>query len=187
MPIRARATTRFRDATASPGQGFSFASDHKSVDILRLLNTLNRIVHIHLEPRGVSSAKTHKLVSRLFEGQVNRSVALRFSFERAMSQQKEGFCMSKYTLVVMLAALFGNGTAIAQENRGTAEQRAACAPDAFRLCLSYIPDATNVEACLRQRKSDLSDACRAVFDHAADAASVKTIGSPRYRGARDGE
>ena len=42
--------------------------------------------------------------------------------------------MFKYTLVVMLAALFSNGTAFAQENRGTAEQRAACAPDAFRLC-----------------------------------------------------
>ena len=28
--------------------------------------------------------------------------------------------MFKYTLVVMLAALFGNGTAFAQENRGTA-------------------------------------------------------------------
>ena len=93
--------------------------------------------------------------------------------------------MFKYTLVVMLAALFGNGTAITQENRGTAEQRAACAPDAFRPCLSYIPDATNVEAW--QRKSDLSEACRAVFDHAAEAASVRTIGSSRYRGARDGE
>ena len=114
-------------------------------------------------------------------------MTLRFPFERAKPQQKKGFCMFKYTLVIMLAALFSNGTAFAQENLGTAEQRAACAPDAFRLCLSYIPDATNVEACLRQRKSDLSDACRAVFDHAAEAASVRTIGSSRYRGARDGE
>ena len=114
-------------------------------------------------------------------------MTLRFPFERAMPQQKKGFCMFKYTLVIMLAAFFGNGTAFAQENRGTPEQRAACAPDAFRLCLSYIPDATNVEACLRQRKSDLSDACRAVFDHAAEAASVRTIGSRRYRGARDEE
>ena len=95
--------------------------------------------------------------------------------------------MFKYTLIVTLAALFANGTVLAQENRGTSEQRAACAPDAFRLCASYIPDATNVEACLRQRKSDLSDACRAVFDHAAVATSVRTIGSPRYRGARDEE
>jgi hypothetical protein len=95
--------------------------------------------------------------------------------------------MFKYTLVVVLAALFGNGTAFAQENCGTPDQRAACAPDAFQLCVSYIPDATNVEACLRQRKSDLSDASRAVFEHAAATASVRTIGSLRSRGARDGE
>jgi hypothetical protein len=95
--------------------------------------------------------------------------------------------MFKYTLVVMLAALFANGTVLAQENRGTPEQRAACAPDAFRLCASYIPDAENVEACLRQRKSDLSDACRAVFGHAAATASVKTIGSLRYHSATDEE
>jgi hypothetical protein len=95
--------------------------------------------------------------------------------------------MFKYTLVVVLAALFANGTVLAQENRGTAEQRAACAPDAFRLCASYIPDAENVEACLRQRKSDLSDACRAVFDHAAGTDSIKTIGSLRYHSATDEE
>ncbi|MTV16232.1 hypothetical protein FDV58_09900 [Bradyrhizobium elkanii] len=92
--------------------------------------------------------------------------------------------MIKYTLVVMLAASLGNAAAFAQENRGTPEQRAACAPDAFRLCLSYIPDPTNVEACLRQRESALSDACRAVFDRAAEAASAGTIGAPR-RGARE--
>ena len=95
--------------------------------------------------------------------------------------------MFKYALVVMLAAWFGNGTAFAQENRGTSEQRAACAPDAFRLCAGYIPDTSNVEACLRQRKSDLSDACRAVFEQAAAPAAVRTMGSLRYRGASDEE
>jgi hypothetical protein len=35
------------------------------------------------------------------------------------------------------------------------EQRAGCAPDAFRLC------------ALRQNKSDLSDACRLVFEQSA--------------------
>jgi len=95
--------------------------------------------------------------------------------------------MFKNTIIVMLAALFGSGAAFAQENRGTSEQRGACAPDAFRLCAGYIPDASNVEACLRQRKSDLSDACSAVFEHAAEAASVRTMGSLRYRGARDEE
>jgi hypothetical protein len=96
--------------------------------------------------------------------------------------------MFKYTLVVTLAALFANGAAFAQENRGTSEQRAACAPDAFRLCASYIPDATNVETCLRQRKTDLSDACRGVFEHAAATASVRNAGSHRAeRGAKDEE
>jgi hypothetical protein len=66
-------------------------------------------------------------------------------------------------------SLRGHAAAFAQEDRGTAEQRAACTSDAFRLCAGYIPDPTNVEACLRQRKSDLNEACRAVFDH-ADAA-----------------
>ncbi|TFV75925.1 hypothetical protein E4K64_14660 [Bradyrhizobium frederickii] len=57
-------------------------------------------------------------------------------------------------------------TAFAQDNRGTAEQQAACAPDAFRLCSSYIPDPTDVATCLRQRRSELSVPCRSVFDQA---------------------
>jgi hypothetical protein len=95
------------------------------------------------------------------------------------------------TKQVVLAGLvliaMGSGTAFAQEDRGTAEQRAACTPDAFRLCAGYIPDAGNVEACLRQNKSNLSDACRAVFEGAEAAASARTVGSHRYRGAKDGE
>lgn len=87
---------------------------------------------------------------------------------------------------LMLVALDA-GAALAQEDRGTAEQRAACAPDAFRLCAAYIPDAANVEACLRENKSGLSGACRAVFEHAAPTAPVGTTGSHRYRGARDEE
>jgi len=68
---------------------------------------------------------------------------------------------------IALAALLCATTASAQENRGTPEQRAACAPDAFRLCAGYIPDPTRVEQCLRQSKPDLSDACRSVFEQSA--------------------
>ncbi len=108
-----------------------------------------------------------------------------FSVRKTLLQP--GFLMMRYTfVVVILAALFGGDAAFAQENSGTSEQRAACTPDAFRLCASFIPDATNVEACLRQRKSDLSDACRAVFEHEAANSSVRTTGSLRYR-ARDEE
>jgi hypothetical protein len=68
---------------------------------------------------------------------------------------------------IALAALLCATTASAQENRGTPEQRAACAPDAFRLCAGYIPDPIRVEQCLRQSKPDLTDACRLVFEQSA--------------------
>ena len=69
--------------------------------------------------------------------------------------------------IVLVAALLCATTASAQENRGTPEQRAACAPDAFRLCAGYIPDPTRVEQCLRQSKLELSEACRSVFEQSA--------------------
>ncbi|WP_041955204.1 hypothetical protein [Bradyrhizobium japonicum] len=96
--------------------------------------------------------------------------------------------MKKRAIFVGLVSVALAGVSYAQQDRGTAEQRAACAPDAFRLCAGYIPDPGNVEACLRQKKADLSEACGAVFDQAAAAAaSVRTIGSHRYRGAKDEE
>jgi hypothetical protein len=69
--------------------------------------------------------------------------------------------------IAAAAALLCATSAVAQENHGTPEQKAACAPDAFRLCAGYIPDPTRVEYCLRQNKSDLSDACRSVFEQSA--------------------
>jgi hypothetical protein len=81
---------------------------------------------------------------------------------------------AKRPCIAMLAALLCATTASAQENRGTPEQRAACAPDAFRLCAGYIPDATRVEHCLRQNKSDLSDACRSVFEQSAGPVATRS-------------
>src|ERR1700680_3394342 len=75
--------------------------------------------------------------------------------------------------IALVAALLCATTASAQENRGTPEQRAACAPDAFRLCAGYIPDPTRVESCLRQKMSDLSDACRSVFEQSAGLLTSK--------------
>jgi hypothetical protein len=66
-PTRDRATTRLRDASASPGHGFSLARDNNRVDISWLLNKLYSVVHIHSDPRDVSRAKTHKRVFELFE------------------------------------------------------------------------------------------------------------------------
>ncbi len=78
-------------------------------------------------------------------------------------------------LFIAAAATFLCATsAFAQENRGSPEQRAACTSDAFRLCSSYIPDATKVEYCLRQNKSDLSDACRSVFEKGGNPLASKS-------------
>ncbi len=83
--------------------------------------------------------------------------------------------ISKIRLPIQaLAVLLCATTASAQENRGTPEQRAACAPDAFRFCVGYIPDPTRVESCLRQNRSDLSDACRAVFEQSAGALASRS-------------
>lgn len=72
-----------------------------------------------------------------------------------------------------LAVLLCATTAYAQENRGTPEQRAACAPDALRFCFGSIPDPARVENCLRQNMSELSDACRSVFEQSAGVLASK--------------
>ena len=68
------------------------------------------------------------------------------------------------TFVPLLAGALYCAPAHALDNQGTAEQRAACAGDAFRLCTGDIPDAKRVEACLRRSQAGLSPACRAVFE-----------------------
>jgi hypothetical protein len=79
-----------------------------------------------------------------------------------------------------LAILLCATTASAQENRGSPEQRAACAPDAFRFSVTYIPDPARVEYCLRQSMSDLSNACRSVFEQS----TALSAGAPQPRDPR---
>jgi hypothetical protein len=76
-------------------------------------------------------------------------------------------------LVMAVLSSYCVTSVVAQENRGTPEQQAACASDAFRLCSSYVPDPTEVAGCLRQKRSELSGACRSVFDQAAKAADPR--------------
>jgi hypothetical protein len=47
--------------------------------------------------------------------------------------------------------------------QGTAEQRAACTGDAFRLCAAEIPNIPRITACMKSKFSKLSPACKAVF------------------------
>jgi len=63
-------------------------------------------------------------------------------------------------LAASLVAFAGESSA----QVATAEQRAACTPDAFRLCSSEIPNIPAITACMRKNKANLSSACKAVFD-----------------------
>jgi hypothetical protein len=188
-PTRDKATIKLRDATASPGKGFSLASDNNRVDIFDLQSKLYRIVHINPDPRDVSRAEAHKRVFNLFgwRGTSEREAAFPVRKQRPQPEKGSDMLNHRLAFFIIAAASFSNAFAFAQENQGSPEQRFACAPDAFRLCASYIPDAAGVEACLRQRKSELSDACRTVFEQAAATASVRTTGSRRPQGARDEE
>jgi hypothetical protein len=54
--------------------------------------------------------------------------------------------------------------------QGTAAQRAACAPDAVKLCPDTIPDVARTKACMLRHESELSQRCRAVFNSAVNNA-----------------
>jgi hypothetical protein len=85
-----------------------------------------------------------------------------------MKSKRTAQCM-----VILATLLTLTPAVLAQDRRGTPEQRAACTPDAFRICGSYIPDPTKVQRCLSLNKSDLSDACRSVFEQSAGPLAVR--------------
>jgi hypothetical protein len=101
--------------------------------------------------------------------------------DRSMGVIDMGLKSVRSFIVAFGAALLCASTTFAQENLGTLEQRAACTPDAFRLCGRYMPDPEGVESCLRQRTADLSDACRSVFEQSAVQQDQISDPHPRRR------
>jgi type II secretory pathway component PulL len=68
--------------------------------------------------------------------------------------------------VIGLAALLGLALAFASPaaaQQWSPEQRAACEPDAMRLCNQFVPDVQRVSACMSHYRRYLSPACRAAF------------------------
>jgi hypothetical protein len=47
---------------------------------------------------------------------------------------------------------------------GTAEEQAACSPDAVRYCRDALPDTFRVLACLQENREKLKKACRDVLE-----------------------
>jgi hypothetical protein len=66
-----------------------------------------------------------------------------------------------FALAIAICLLASAGPSKAEDF--TAEQRANCTGDAFRLCSSEIPNIPAVTACMRKNRSNLSAACKAVF------------------------
>lgn len=64
---------------------------------------------------------------------------------------------------LIIAASLISFTAESSAEIATAEQRAACTPDAFRLCASNIPNIPAITACMKKNRENLSPACKAVF------------------------
>ena len=64
-----------------------------------------------------------------------------------------------------LALTFASWPATAQQ--WTPQQRAACEPDAMRLCQQYVSDIGRVRSCMSHYRRYLSPACRAVFEGGA--------------------
>ena len=69
------------------------------------------------------------------------------------------------TALLGLALTFASEPAAAQQ--WSPEQRAACEPDAMRLCQQYIPDVDRVRACMAHYRRYLSPRCRALFEGGA--------------------
>ena len=59
-----------------------------------------------------------------------------------------GVTAKRRLFFAFLATFFWATIALAQDYRGTSDQRMSCTPDAFRLCAGYIPDGAKVENCL---------------------------------------
>jgi hypothetical protein len=55
----------------------------------------------------------------------------------------------------------------------TAEERAACTPDVFRLCSAEIPNVERIVGCMQKQRAKLSPACAAVFHPAAARTAEK--------------
>jgi hypothetical protein len=69
--------------------------------------------------------------------------------------------------VILIAAILAAGglpaAASEQPIKVSAADRAACMPDARRLCSHALPNVRNVVICFLGQKSKLSNGCRAVL------------------------
>ena len=71
---------------------------------------------------------------------------------------KIGLIAIRVAISVILYPTPGHALVVSENDR------AACAPDVFRLCSSDIPNVDRIIACMRAKRANLSPACKSVFD-----------------------
>ena len=79
--------------------------------------------------------------------------------------------------LIALALTFAISPAAAQQ--WTPKQRAACEPDAMRLCNQYVPDIQRTSACMSHYRRYLSPACRACSTAARERSCGAATGDAR--------
>jgi hypothetical protein len=119
-------------------------------------------------PRGASMAT---LLAMVVELTVDTRTETRWRVDRGSIMDIRTAAQPKLRPIIAAAALlslaltFASWPAAAQQ--WTPQQRAACEPDAMRLCNQYVPDVQRVSACMSHYRRHLSPACRAVFQGGA--------------------
>jgi hypothetical protein len=68
------------------------------------------------------------------------------------------------SLLLALALVAASGSAVLAQSGPSAQERAACRSDATALCASFVGKPQQMNACLRENKAKLSDACRKIVE-----------------------
>ena len=76
---------------------------------------------------------------------------------------KESKAMMFKSAILSLLLIGGVAGGAMAQARGTQSDQDACEPDVHRLCDQYIPDETQIVACLTKEKRHLSPACARVM------------------------
>ena len=72
---------------------------------------------------------------------------------------------------LLAATAFMLGMLTTSSHAYSPEQEQMCTGDAMRLCSPEIPDVDRVTACMVQKRAQLSDGCKAVFQYVPPAAT----------------
>jgi hypothetical protein len=71
--------------------------------------------------------------------------------------------MMRPVFVALMLVAVGGSAAMAQASLSN-EEKAACRSDAMKLCSAAVGKPAQMNACLRDNKAELSDACRKVVE-----------------------